>query len=184
MFYLWNVRSAYFETLALLPVNVFTGVIIALSTRVPSFGSLLPPLFPGLLAKYTLSPHCWWPVPNKPLVNHLACSQTKEGTSGLSSQNEQQRSSQVSSQGLQCGPGGPYEENQGMSNFKKIMLSTKSLLIRLQSPFQNLTRSIYYTGKPFYPNNTFDYYSAIPQALCHLLWDICTQCEGVLLWLV
>lgn len=42
--------------------------------------------FLSLLAKYTLSPHCWWLVPNKLLVNHLVSSQTKNVTRSLRAQ--------------------------------------------------------------------------------------------------
>lgn len=38
------------------------------------------------------------------------------------------------------------------------MISSKTVLKKLQSTFQNLPTSV---GKPFYPNNTFDCYSAV-----------------------
>lgn len=61
-----------------------------------------------------------------------------------------------------------------MSNFK-IMLSNKSLLMKLQSPLQNPTRSITQT-KPFYPNKTFDYYSAIlSSSMNPKLFAICCE---------
>lgn len=107
----------------------FITIIIALSTRVPSLGSLLATFSPGLLAKYILSPHCWWTVPNKPLVNHLVSSQTKEVPSGYTFPGWAARVIPGTKPGPTVWPRWTLKgTSKHMPNFKRITISGKNCL--------------------------------------------------------